>query len=88
MNTRFGRYTKEGWSDWVDRMLEEHGEPTKGKPPAQGPPAQGPPPSKLKGKADCCMEIADDTDDEKLKECGMSCLDKNNNLLSTVICSN
>ena len=75
INTRFGRYTKEGWSDWVDRMLDEHGEPKKATnkgsssssqvPPAQGPPAQGPPPAKLKGKAECCMEIADDTGDEK-----------------------
>ena len=95
---RFGRYTKEGWTEWVDRMLDEHGEPKKATnkgsssssqvPPAQGPPAQGPPPAKLKGKSECCMEIADDTDDEKTEGVWKELSEqKNSNLLSRVTCS-
>ena len=89
MDTKFGRMTKEEWSDWVDKMLDKHGEPTKGRPPAQGPPAQGPPPSKLKRKADCCLEFVHDCDNEKFEGVWKELSgEKANNLLSRVICSN
>ena len=43
----FGRFSKQGWKEWVRKMMKEEGEPKKGLTsqgkPAQGRPAQGPP---------------------------------------------